>query len=122
MDNSRRWALEALKENRDTPGQLYHDNGRHIVYLAREAGTRVEAVHVDLTERTTTYYTVTPEGKREYGADAIRANGTGNAGTSGHGAGQATGHNVRKTRADGGADLRELPAPGPGKVQQQDLF
>ena len=67
MDKNQRWALDALRAHRDTPGDLYHDNGRHIVYLAKEAGVRVGVVHCDLTTLTTTRYTITPEGKREYG-------------------------------------------------------
>jgi hypothetical protein len=65
--SSQRWALDALQENLETPGQLYHDNGRHIVYLAKEAGVQVQAIHVDLATLTTNYYTVTPEGKRVHG-------------------------------------------------------
>lgn len=67
MDKSRRWALEQLRLNRDTDGDLYHDQGRHIVYLAKEAGVQVGVVHCDLSTLTTTHYTVTPEGKRIHG-------------------------------------------------------
>ena len=70
MANSgQRWAIAALKENRDSI-EVYHDGGRHIVYLAKEAGVQVTAVHVDLTTLTTTRYTVTAEGKRVYGTSA----------------------------------------------------
>ena len=64
MDNSERWALDALKENRDTNGHLFHDGGRHVVYLAKAAGVRVGVIHCDLTTLETTRYTITPEGKR----------------------------------------------------------
>lgn len=67
MNKSQQWALTALRENRDTNGDIYHDGGRHIVYLAKEAGVSVGAVHVDLTTLTTTRYTVTAEGKRVKG-------------------------------------------------------
>lgn len=68
MANSgQRWALAALRENRDTNGDIYHDGGRHIVYLAKEAGVQVQAIHCDLTTLETKFYTVTPEGERIYG-------------------------------------------------------
>jgi hypothetical protein len=67
MDKNQRWVLDALKENRDTPGHLYHDNGRHVVYLAKAAGIKVGMIHCDLTTLETTRYTITPEGKRIQG-------------------------------------------------------
>ena len=67
MDNSERWALDALRLNRDSI-EVYHDNGRHLTHLAKEAGVQVQAIHVDLTTLTTTRYTITPEGKRVKGA------------------------------------------------------
>ena len=70
MSKSRQLALTALKENLNTNGDIYHDGGRHIVYLAKEAGVQVQAIHVDLTTLTTTMYTVTAEGKRVYGTPA----------------------------------------------------
>ena len=57
---SDQWALAQLRS-----GDIYHDNGRHIVFLARSAEVTVHAIHVDLTTLKTTHYTVTPEGKRE---------------------------------------------------------
>ena len=65
-NNGQRWALDALRLNRDSI-EVYHDNGRHLTHLAKEAGVKVTAVHVDLTTLTTTRYTITAEGKRVYG-------------------------------------------------------
>lgn len=68
MANSgQRWAMEALKTHQNTNGDIYHDDGRHIVYLAKEAGVSVGVVHVDLSTLTSKFYTVTPEGERIYG-------------------------------------------------------
>ena len=55
-------ALSLLRESRDGP-RIFTDNGATVTRLAREAGVRVEYVHVNLSALTTERREV--EGKGE---------------------------------------------------------
>jgi len=57
-----REALAALRESRDD-GRIWHDGGRTITRLAREAVVRVQYVHVDLRTLTTELRTVNGGGE-----------------------------------------------------------
>lgn len=49
-------ALATLRQSRDADhdAPIWHDKGRTIARLAREAGVRIEYVHVDLRALTVT--------------------------------------------------------------------
>ena len=57
-------AFALLRESRDG-GRIFTDNGATVTRLAREAGVRVEYVHVNLTTLTTERRTVEGKGEKD---------------------------------------------------------
>ena len=57
-------ALALLRESRDGP-RIFTDNGATVARLAREAGVRVEYVHVNLSALTTERRVVEGKGEKD---------------------------------------------------------